>query len=51
MKYILLLILTLPLFAQAVDNSKSTSTDNTNNPTKTIEPDKESSQTNAELKG
>ena len=50
MKYILLLILTLPLFAQAVDNSKSTSTDNTNNPTKTIEPDKESSQTNANSK-
>jgi hypothetical protein len=40
MKYILLLILTFPIFAQAVDNSKSASTDNANNPTKTIEPEK-----------
>ncbi len=50
MKYILLLILTLPIFAQAIDNSKSTSTDNTNNPTTTIEPDKEVSQSNTEPK-
>lgn len=48
MKYILLLILTLPLFSQSVDNSKSTSTDNVDNPTKTIEPDKETAQTNSE---
>ena len=38
MKYILLLILTFPIFSQAIDNSKSTSTDNADNPTKTIEP-------------
>ena len=50
MKYILLLILTFPIFAQAVDNSKSASTDNANNPTKTIEPEKESSQPNTESK-
>lgn len=50
MKYILLLILTLPIFAQAIDNSKSASTDNTDNSTKTIEPGKETSQTNTEPK-
>jgi hypothetical protein len=44
MKYILLLILTLPIFAQAIDNSKSNPTDNTNNPTKATEPDKEAPQ-------
>lgn len=50
MKYILLLILTFPIFSQAIDNSKSTSTDNADNPTKTIEPEKESSQINTEPK-
>ncbi|MBP9885706.1 MAG: hypothetical protein KBF93_05395 [Leptospiraceae bacterium] len=50
MKYILLLILTFPLFSQSIENSKSTPTDNTNNPAKTVELEKETSHLNNDSK-